>query len=216
VTEIRRAVPYVAVALAGAVVYTRRVEPWFRQWGATEEEHEMNLPIDDLVKRGCACTTRAVTVHAAPAEVWPWLVQIGQDRAGFYSYTVLENLVGLRMHNASRIEPAWQSRAAGDAVWLADEQRWHDRGRQVAAFVDAPSALVLVSPPDWQRLQSGGRASGAWGFFVKSLDGDGSRLIVRSSGGPVGTHSFDLLHFVMEQKMMRGIRDRAEAARSRA
>jgi hypothetical protein len=83
---------------------------------------------------------------------------------------------------------------------------------QVAAMVDAPRALVLVSVSDWERLQQGRKASGAWAFFLEPAGEFETRFLVRSSGGPVGTHLFDAVHFVMEQKMMRGLRDRAEAA----
>ena len=207
--RIERAV-LVASAAAGVAAYLRCVEPWIRRWGATDDECVAPLPVDQLVVPGVTTTTRAITVHAPIAEVWRWLVQIGQDRAGFYSYTWLENLVGAGMHNADTIHPQWQERNAGDSVWLASESRWHDRGRQVAALVDAPHALVLVSPVDWERLRDGGRASGAWSFFLQPRGEASTRFVVRSSGGAVGTHLFDALHFVMEQKMMRGLRDRAE------
>ena len=95
---------------------------------------------------------------------------------------------------------------------LASEARFHDRGLQIAALVDAPHSLVLVSPDDWERLQRGERATGSCSFFLEPLDDGRTKLLVRSSGGPVGTHLFDALHFLMEQKMMRGLRDRAEAA----
>ncbi len=205
-----------SVALAGAAValgvgYVRCVEPRLRRWGATDDEQRMPLAVDDLVEPGTTAITRAITVAAPIQDVWSWLVQIGQDRAGFYSYTWLENLVGARMHNAHSVHPEWQDRYEGDSVWLASEARFHDRGRQVAALVEVPRALVLVSPPDWERLQRGERASGAWGFFLEPLVNDSTRVIIRSSGGAVGTHAFDALHFVMEQKMLRGLRDRAEA-----
>jgi hypothetical protein len=199
------------VALAGALAaYTRFVEPWFRRWGATDDEVTRWMPVDDLVQPGLPTMTRAITVHAPIQEVWPWLVQIGQDRAGCYSYTWVENLVGAGMHNADVVHPEWQERCEGDPVWLASERRYHDKGRQVAAFVEAPRALVLVSPGDWERLQRGQRARGAWGFFLESRPDGTTRFLVRSSGGAVGTHLFDAIHFVMEQKMMRGLRDRAE------
>jgi hypothetical protein len=156
--------------------------------------------------------TRAITVHAPIDDVWGWLVQIGQDRAGFYSYTWLENLVGAEMHNASSVRPAWQRRAAGDSVWLASEARYHERGLQVAALVDPPHDLVLVSPTDWERLMHGDAASGAWAFSLEPRGPSATRFLIRSSGGAVGTHLFDAIHFVMEQKMMRGLRDRAEAS----
>jgi len=204
-----------AAAVSTAVValaYLRRVEPWLRRWGATDEEVASGQPVDDLVVPDATVTTRAITVHAPVEDVWPWLVQIGQDRAGFYSYTWLENLVGAGMHNARAVHPEWQALHRGDAVWLASAARYHDRGRQVAALVEAPRALVLVSPADWERVQRGERASGAWSFFLEPHGANATRLVVRSSGGAVGTHVFDALHFLMEQKMMRGLRDRVEAA----
>jgi hypothetical protein len=194
-----------------ALTYLRRVEPWMRRWGATDDEVTVTLPVDELVERAAPTTTRAITVQAPIQEVWPWLVQIGQDRAGFYSYTWLENMVGARMRNALSVQPEWQDRFPGDVVWLASKARFHERGKQVAALVEVPRALVLVSPVDWARLQRGDRASGAWGFFLQAHGTTSTRFIIRSSGGAVGTHLFDALHFVMEQKMMRGLRDRAES-----
>jgi hypothetical protein len=205
----RRVAMALSVAVAAAV-YLRRVEPWFRRWGATDEEVERWLPVDDLVPPNAKRTTRAVTVHAPLHEVWPWLVQIGQDRAGFYSYTWLENLVGAEMRNTAMVHPEWQERFAGDSVWLASERRFRDRGRQVAALVKVMHSLVLVSPDDWERLQRGEPARGAWGFFLEPRGDRATRFVIRSSGGPVGTHLFDAIHFVMEQKMMRGLRRRAE------
>jgi hypothetical protein len=207
--QVRRTVLTLSAA-AVALLYVRRVEPWIRRWGATDDEVRSVLPVDELVEPGLTVTTRAITVRAPVEEAWRWLVQIGQDRAGFYSYTWLENLVGAGMHNAGVVHAEWQERCAGDSVWLASEPRFHDRGRQVAALVDAPRALVLVSPADWQRLERGERASGAWSFFLEPQGETSTRFIVRSSGGAVGTHVFDAIHFVMEQKMMRGLRDRAE------
>ena len=162
-------------------------------------------PSTSWSSRARARSHGTITVNAPVEDVWPWLIQIGQDRAGFYSYTWLENLVGAGMRNASSVRPEWQSREAGESVWLASERRYHDRGRQVVALVEPETALVLVSPEDWRRLQQGARRSaGAWSFFL-APNGDGrTRFIIRSSGGPVGSHVFDALHFLMEQKMMRG------------
>jgi len=211
-----RAAPVVAVlgigvAVAAAVAYAQRVEPWLRRWGATDAECRASLAVDDLVGPGVRSITRAITVHAPVEAVWPWLIQIGQDRAGFYSYSSLENLVGARMHNASYVHPDWQQREPGESVWLADPRRWGDRGRQIAALVEPPHALVLVSPEDWSRLERGERSTGAWAFFLQPHGANCTRFVVRSSGGAVGDHVFDAVHFVMEQKMMRGLRDRAES-----
>jgi hypothetical protein len=182
--------------------------------GGHRGEQDLRLPVDDLVEPDVRSNTRAITVRAPAETVWSWLIQIGQDRAGFYSYTCLENVVGADMHNASAMHPEWQHRARGESVWLADERRWHDRGRQIAALVDPPRALVLVSPDDWSRLERGERATGAWAFVLEPCGPDCTRFLIRSSGGAVGTHVFDAIHFVMEQKMMRGLRDHAEVGES--
>ena len=203
-----------AVGTVAVMAYLRRVEPWSRTWGATPAEIAAALPIDDLVVAGAPATTRAITVHAPIEDAWEWLVQIGQDRAGFYSYTRLENLVGARMHNADSVHADWQQRARGDTIWLADPARWGTRGRQVVALVEPPRALVMTSPDDFDRLERGERARAAWGFFLVPSGDQSTRFVVRSSGGPVGDHVFDGIHFLMEQRMMRGLRDRAEAATS--
>jgi hypothetical protein len=98
----------------------------------------------------------------------------------------------------------------GASVWLA--RRYGDAARQVVAAVALGSHLVLMSPCDFDRVQQGNKATGAWGFYLRRKDG-WTRLIARGSGGAVGHVAFDVPHFVMEQMMMRGIRDRAEQMR---
>jgi len=199
-----------AVAACGILAYRRVVRPRMATWGATDAEIDARLPGDELLGTGATRMTRAITIAAPVEEVWRWLVQIGEDRAGFYSYAWLERLALTDMHNADRIVPEWQHRARGDTIWLA--QRYGDRGRQVAAVLEPPRALVMVGPRDFDVIDSGGRAGGSWVFFLEPIDDTQTRLIVRSSGGPVGTPLFDVIHFVMEQKMMRGIKERAERA----
>jgi hypothetical protein len=74
-------------AACGATAYRWWCEPWSRRWGASDAELEARLPIDDLVAADASATTRAITIRAGITDVWLWLVQIGQDRAGFYSHT---------------------------------------------------------------------------------------------------------------------------------
>ncbi len=114
------------------------------------------------------------------------------------------------MTNANTVHPEWQDVHVGDTVWLA--RRYGDAARQVVAAVAPESHLVLMSPDDFERVQQGNKASGAWGFYLRRKDG-WTRLIARGSGGAVGHVAFDVPHFVMEQKMMRGIRDRAQQTR---
>jgi hypothetical protein len=208
--KMRRALFITAVA-AGAAVYVEWFQPWFRRWGATDDEIADTWPADSFLEDGVVRHTRAITIDAPPATVWTWLAQVGQDQAGFYSYTVLENLVGAGMRNVDEVHPEWARRVAGDTVWLADPDRWSEVGRQVLLVVEPPRAFVMVSPPDFERVRAGERASGYWGFRLEPLDDGRTRLLTRASGGAVGTPVFDLLHFVMEQAMMRGIKRRAEA-----
>ena len=91
------------------------------RWGASDQEVGADLPGDELLPHADLCVTRAVTIRAAADEVWPWIAQFGQGRGGFYSYDVLENLIGCDIHSADRIIPQWQTIAAGDQVNLAPE-----------------------------------------------------------------------------------------------
>lgn len=201
--------PYLAVLLAAAsaaIAYRIRVRPWMYTWGADDDEIAATLPGDDWIVAGSPRTTRAITIDAPVETVWPWLAQIGEHRGGFYSYSLLERAVGCDIHNADHIHPEWQDLHAGDTVWLA--RAYGEAGRMVVATVAPNSHLVLMAPADFARTRHEQKASGAWGFHLRG-DNDRTRLIVRGSGGAAGHAWFDVAHFVMEQKMMRGIRKRA-------
>ena len=203
-----------AMAAVGIAAWYRfHLRPWMYTWGARDDEIAAVLPGDDLVEVTSPRTTRAATVDAPPAQVWPWLAQIGEDRGGFYSYSVFERAVGADMHNAAAVHPEWQQLNVGDTVWLA--RRYGPAARQIVAAVDPGSHLVLVSPAEFERLDRGQKASGCWSFTLRR-DGDRTRLIARGSGGPVGHFWFDVPHFVMEQKMLRGIARRATRSRHAA
>lgn len=189
-----------ALGAAAPAVYPLLVRPWLLRWGATEHEAHQPLPGDDRVPHPWIESTRAVTIDAPSDAVWPWLAQIGQDRGGFYSYEWLENLAGCEMHNADRIHPEWQRRAVGDLVPLHPQ---------------AGLKVTLFEP---------GRAIGleGWGAFVlEPIDEQRTRLLARSRSprswpafvlAPVG----EVPHFIMERKMLLGIKDRAERAWARA
>ncbi|BBZ62268.1 hypothetical protein [Mycolicibacterium monacense] len=203
-----------ALALAGlAALYHFRTRPWIYTWGARDEELTAPLPGDELVAGDPVRTTRAVTVDAPVSDVWPWLAQIGEDRGGFYSYWLLERAVGAGIHNADVIHPEWQDLQVGDTIWLA--RRYGPAARQIVAAVAAESHLVLMSPADFDRVRDGTGAGGCWSFVLRPERG-GTRLLVRGSGKPVGHFWFDIPHFIMEQKMMRGIAARAQRTRHRA
>ena len=99
-------------------LYAFVVRPWHLRWGATDAEVDMTLPCDELVEQPKLNATHAITINAPASKIWPWLVQMGQTRGGFYSYDWLENLVGCHMHNADRIHAEWQELQVGDEVWL--------------------------------------------------------------------------------------------------
>ncbi len=199
------------MAATGAVgLYRYVVRPWMYRWGAHDDELTAVLPGDELVASGGPRTTRALTIDASPGQVWPWLAQIGEDRGGFYSYSALERLVGAQIHNAATVHPEWQDVRVGDTIWLA--RRYGGAARQLVAAVEPRSHLVLMSPDDFERMGQGLLAGGAWGFYLRDTAGC-TRLLVRGSGGAVGNPVFDIPHFVMEQKMMRGVRARAEQTR---
>jgi hypothetical protein len=106
-----------AVGAAGAVVaYRSWFTPWQQRWGATDAELEVGLPGDEHVAEPAVQLTRAITIHATPEEVWPWIVQLGADRGGFYSYDWLEDLFGLRIHSADEVVAEWQDLGVGDDI----------------------------------------------------------------------------------------------------
>jgi hypothetical protein len=182
------------LTLVAGAAYAAGVR-WMRRWGATPQERHMALAGDETVPNPSVQHTRAVTIAAPTARVWPWLAQIGQDRAGFYSYTWLENLAGCRMRNADRVHPEWQQRQIGDQLLLHPQT-----GLQVLGLSPGHSLTL----------------DGGW-YFVLEPDGpDRSRLLARwrSPSGPLNLVFgllFDLPHFVMERKLLLGIKQRAEA-----
>src|SRR5450759_3607240 len=110
----RARTPLILLAVPTAtVVYARFVRPWQLTWGATPDEVSRPLPGDELVTRPTFNATRAITIAATPQEIWPWLVQVGVTRAGWYSYDILDNR---GRSSARRIIPELQNLAPGDVV----------------------------------------------------------------------------------------------------
>jgi hypothetical protein len=163
---------------------------------------------------------RVVTVHAPAEKVWPWVAQIGQDRRGFYSYTVLENAFRAEMRNADRINPEWQWRTPGEPVWLADPAHYDGQAHVIVARWVPERAVVFVSPSDWDRICAGGAAEqGVWSILVEPINDKSCRLIARTlsgsgqyDAGNIANYLFwEPAHFVMERGMLLGIKSRAEA-----
>jgi len=210
----------VAAAASGAAALatlSMAARPWYLRWGATDEEIDRVWPGDELSPDPVSEATRGIIIHAPAAEIWPWLVQIGQDRGGFYSYTWLENLFGAKMRNADRILDERQTRQVGDVVWMTPKERFGGKGCALVARLDPGRAMVVVTPEDYAAVEKAGVAPhGTWALILDPIDDRTTRLIVRSRSGPKeGPFRFlifDPAHFIMERKMMLGIRLRAEAA----
>lgn len=209
----------IAVLAVGALVYHGGLRNWCLRWGATDAELHAALPGDDLFPVYSSQATHAITIHASPDKIWPWLMQIGQDRSGFYSYTIFENMFGADMPKVEHLVPEWKPRMLGETVWFATPQRFGGRGKMVAALVDRDRAFAMVSPHDWQQLQSGATATeGFWCFSLQPTDDGQTRLIARLRGGSpptlggrlTGRLFWEPAHFVMEQKMLRTNRDLSE------
>lgn len=211
------------LAMAAAVLsstYLFLLRPWHSRWGTTRGEVERPLPGDEIVPNPKYSTTHAVTVRAPAADVWPWLVQMGQGRGGFYSYDWLENLFDLDIHNATRIVPGLQDLKRGDHVSLAP-----DGAMPMTVMVLQPQrALVLASgvtdenapaiPGDYMK----GEIASTWAFILHPLDDERTRLIIRfrSDWQPsaiaslVNAVALEPVHFIMERRMLLGIKERAE------
>ena len=208
----------VVAALLFTYLYVAR--PWALHWGATHLDRIAALPGDALSPYASAVVTHAVNIDAPAEAVWRWLVQIGQDRGGFYSYTFLENLAGCQMSNATRIVPEWQQRAIGDTVWLGSPNRFGGRARMVAALVEPMHSLVLATPGDWELIRTGKEGlDTTWAFVLQRKGVNTTRLTARlrspanvGIGGRILNFIFwEPAHFVMERKMLLTIKKLAEA-----
>jgi len=200
------AVLLVAYIAAGAVLW-----PWHRTWGTTAADWQLALPGDPPERTPASELMHGIAIDAPDWVVWAWLVQIGQDRGGFYSYEALERLFGADIHNANSIRPEWQQRAAGDRIPATP------RGYLGGLFGDQPGWMVTDIRPCRALVLDG------WGTFAVVADGpERSRLLVRSrmgapdapvAGAAVSFLAFEVPHFVMERGMLRGIKQRAESPR---
>jgi hypothetical protein len=174
-------------------------------------EVEANLPGDLFVREPAWQSTRAIDIAAGVDSVWPWLAQMGQDRAGLYSYAWLENLAGLDFHNADRLVSEWQSVHVGDTVRFAPHQ-----DTLSVASVEPHRFLV------WRLFKPGTHqpAEATWAFVVRPVDAHRTRLIQRfrfgigprAIAGPIYIALMEIPHFIMERSMLRGIRRRAEGS----
>ena len=201
---------YVAgiAAIGAAAAYIRLARRRQLGWGATAQEIEGPLFGDHLLANTDLAATRAITIRATADLVWPWIAQLGQGRGGFYSYDSFENLLGCDIHSLNRIVSDWQNVAVGDEV------RLYPDGPLDVAAVEQGRALVLRGgvrmgnlPPPYDFT---------WAFVLGEQPDGTTRLLVRERyayskwWAPLLVEPAAAASFVMTQKMLRGIRDRAE------
>jgi len=195
-----------AAIIAACVLLRPFCRPWYSKWGAIDDEYLMKLPGDEFVPHPRGGYTQAIGIHAPPASVWPWVAQVGQGKGGFYSYELLENLVGCNIRNARRILPGYQDVKVGDVIVM------HPK---------APVIPVVIVEPG-RTLVAGGKqdehTSNIWIFHIYRKDGS-TRLIIRWSfrykSNPINKIAYDWLiepiAAVMQRKMLLTIKQLAES-----
>jgi len=192
----------IAITAAALVLYLVFVRPWQLRWGSTETDIMRPMPGDDIVENPSFNATRAVTVNAPPEHIYPWIVQMGVTRAGWYSYDLLDNL-GRR--SAETILAEHQNIQAGDIIPMSPDGK---QGMFVRDFKHNEWILW------WDNK---GNSSWAWGIYP---EGDSrSRLVTRVrvkyewfSPAIVFNLIIEFFDIVMMRKCMLGIRNRAEKA----
>jgi hypothetical protein len=207
------------LAVAGTVVLSPLLAPWYRHWGATEEETGCRLPGDELAPHPRSEITCAITVQAPAEQVWPWLVQLGCQRAGWYSYDLLDNS---GQPSANRILPEYQHLAVGDEVLLTPKG---PLAMPVAAL-EPEKALVLggtLNTRTGEGVVPGDPLPEAYytgiNAFVLELAGaKATRMLFRQrlDWSPALANTLiyrvflEPISFVMGRKMLKGIKRRAE------
>lgn len=189
------------VATVAIAAYVWIVRPWTMRWGATDEEVERAMPGDGVVARADFRATRAISIRATPAEVWPWLVQIGSDRAGWYSYDRIDNA---GVPSASTILPEFQTLAVGDLVPMIPNSEIGVWVREIE-----PNRRLLW----WDQ-----KGEYSWEWLLDPSPDGGTRLVsrLRASYPPLlSTRTLYVIvattgDIVMMRRCLLGIRDRAE------
>jgi hypothetical protein len=184
---------------ATAMLYRLLLRRPILNWGATDAEANARLPGDELLEEADGVATRAITIDAPSSAVWPWIAQMGPSpRGGAYTYDWIENLLGLDMHSTDRVLPAYQHPQVGDTLGY---------GKNRMRFERVEPRRVLAT-----RSEDG---NWVWSFVLDEHDGK-TRLISRnrfrlpSLTAKIGMIPMEPGSLVMEQKMLRGIKQRAE------
>jgi hypothetical protein len=199
---------------SGSALLLYGARRYFRNWGTAKDECVMRLPGDELMRQPVLQSTEGVSIELSVAEVWPWLVQMGQDRGGLYGYELLENSFGFQHRNADRIHPEWQQLEAGDVVRLAPRGWLGVRegvALTVAEVIEEQAIVLHVVPPGlpWETV---------WSFHLLPHWDDRCRLLVRTRvalrhpGEVLLAELAGPVIALMTRGMLLGIRRRAQHA----
>jgi hypothetical protein len=209
-----------AAGAAATAVALGLIRPWYLRWGATDQEVHRALPGDDEVQRPWLASTRAITIHAPPEAVWPWLVQMGassRGRAGWYSYDRIDNG---GTPSAERILPEWQRLQVGDFVPEGPEVGW------TVAALEPNRLLVLVTHGPMQGLDYVAWRDSSWALALAPLADrhrrqhrctrlvERGRTAMRLRGGRLVSFLIRAIidpgDFLMARRQMLNIKHRAE------
>lgn len=185
------------------VILAVLLSPWMDRWGSTPAERMQEMPGDRFLTSPARTTNRGITVNAPVEKVYPWILQLGADKSGMYSYTWLENLVNCKMAKDETIHPEWQNLTEGDLM------------KMCAGDFAPPPYIVAEVLPD-QAVTFGHQNNNAWEEtwqFVLLPQADGStRLITRTSTNMTGGiwEVIRPISFVMERKMLLTIKGLSE------
>ena len=202
------AVLVLGLALSAAL-YKPLIQPWVLTWGAEKNEIQASLAGDEMITGNLVESTRAVSISAPAGSVWPWLLQIGQGRGGFYSYDFLENLGGCDIHTLDTILPELQDLQVGDRIYLGSQETLV---HYEVVLLEENAYLVMqsINPAD-------GSTGETWGFYLQPVDAENTRLVIRHrsliSQDKIERMIYSVLEpisFMMEQRMLLGLRSHSE------
>ena len=199
-----KVVSILAILAAMSVAVVILLTPWIDSWGATDAEVNATFPGDELIPTPASFVNRAVTVNATPEQIYPWIVQLGADKGGMYSYDWFEsNILQCRQSNADRIHEEWQGLKVGNEMKMCPDKSGPPP-YIIAQFV--PNKAIVMGHQEndeWVDL---------WQFVIIPQADGTSRLITRTRTMMTGG-IWDIIHpgvFIMERGMLLGIKERAE------
>jgi len=200
--QLRRGLGEIALA-SPLFLFAPLYRRWHLRWGATDAEVAGTMPGDPIVSRPSFSATRAITIDAPPEAVWPWLVQLGYGRAGFYSYDLFDNA---GRPSAERLLPEHQQPQVGD--WIP-----------MAAGVNETTAFK-IKELDLNRSMLWEKPHSTWAWKLEPLDGGRARLVTRlkdryswraaPGNALLSLILFEFGDFPMMRKLLLGVQRRAE------